>query len=374
MASAGQATAWPWLELALASGEYGRLNDEFGCFNFTEVNCNAQHEWPYTFFALKPWLEPGPSQTKPGSLALALASKIPSQSQTKPSQSHGFRAKPSQQNTSLGLPRMRLWALISTHAAAADADGAGEASGSLGSWMEVLGRRARYSVFWHRGYLRPLLRPPYASVLKPSRSAVDLDLDAYEGAGARMRAISSRRRADLPRDDAADLTPRDDAWWTPWSYIGAEPVLVLVLEGCDGERLDGGGELLARRRRACAMRCSRIRRQARWWSPRIESEALGRQCTSLDAKNARSLILTPPQGLTLEHAVLDPELWRRRSKDGTEDGRGLAKEATRTGRKSLTLGIAGSGAEDGHGCGCEGPKRRRARPDALLLQAALDLD
>ncbi|KAJ6472231.1 hypothetical protein DFH09DRAFT_1476008 [Mycena vulgaris] len=75
------------------------LDDKIELSTLGHGEGNAQHEWSYTFFALKPWLEPGPSQTKPGSLALALASKIPSQSQTKPSQSHGFRAKPSQQNT-----------------------------------------------------------------------------------------------------------------------------------------------------------------------------------------------------------------------------------------------------------------------------------
>ncbi|KAJ6471102.1 hypothetical protein C8R47DRAFT_1147877 [Mycena vitilis] len=51
------------------------------------------------YFASKPWLKPVVLAWPGLYLALALASVFPSLSQTKPSPSHGFRAKPSQHNT-----------------------------------------------------------------------------------------------------------------------------------------------------------------------------------------------------------------------------------------------------------------------------------
>ncbi|KAJ6497240.1 hypothetical protein DFH09DRAFT_1290132 [Mycena vulgaris] len=87
------------------SSQLGRLQ-----FNQCQIKGDITLLWPLIWapepqellrenFPLKPWLKPLALAWPGLLLALALAWKMLSQSQTKPSQSHGFRAKPSQQNT-----------------------------------------------------------------------------------------------------------------------------------------------------------------------------------------------------------------------------------------------------------------------------------
>ncbi|KAJ6498265.1 hypothetical protein DFH09DRAFT_1446785 [Mycena vulgaris] len=85
---------------------YFNMPSQLGRLQFNQCQIKEPQELLRENFPFKPWLKPLALAWPGLLLALALAWKMLSQSQTKPSQSHGFRAKPSQQNTNSVPPPM----------------------------------------------------------------------------------------------------------------------------------------------------------------------------------------------------------------------------------------------------------------------------